>query len=201
MTEESVVAAESDDTGATVVGVVGDDTGVQAVGAVATDYQNTVVVAAFADSTAAIAAYEALLNAEIAGTVAVEGVLVINTDANGKVSIQKMTDHSTKTGVKWGVAGGLVLGLVFPPTLLASAVTWGAAGGILGKLRNESHKSQVAAALAGTLGPNQSGILALVTAGDVAKVTAAIPQATKVRTAGVDDKTAEAISTAAKQNS
>ena len=201
MTEDSVVAAEADDTGATVVGVIGDDSGVQAVGEVATDYQNAVVVAAFADPTVAVAAYNALMDAEIAGTIALQGVLVVKTDANGKVSVQKMTDHSTKTGVKWGVAGGIVLGIIFPPTIIASAVTWGVAGGIVGKLRNEGHKSQVSAALAGTLGPNESGILALVSAGDVAKVTAAVPQATKVRTAGVDDQTAAAITTAAKQAS
>jgi uncharacterized membrane protein len=201
MTEQTVVAVEADDTGATVVGAIGDDAGVQAAGAVVTDYDNAVVVAAFADPSAAKAAYEALLTAEIDGTIAVEGVLVINTDAAGKVNIQKMTDHSTRTGVKWGVVGGVVLGIVFPPSIIGSAAALGVAGGALGKLRNELHKSAVGEALAGTLGPNQSGILALVTAADVAKATKAMPQATKVRTAGVDGKTAADITAAAKDAS
>jgi uncharacterized membrane protein len=112
-----------------------------------------------------------------------------------------MTDHSTKTGVKWGAVGGLVIGIFFPPALLASTIGWGVVGGVLGKVRNVAHKSVMADELAGTLGPNQSGILALVKAGDVDGVKAAMPGATKVRTAGVDGDTAQQISEAAKQAS
>ncbi len=198
---DAVVAAEADDTGATVVGAIGDETGTQAAGAVVTDYDQAIIVAVFADEDAAIAAYGNLRDAESTGGLGIEGVLVIKTDENGKVKIQKMTDHSTKTGVKWGAVGGLVVGLLFPPALLASAVTWGVVGGVLGKVRNEAHKSEVGAALTGELGPNESGILALVTAGDVAAVTAAIPDVKSVRSAGVDDTTAKGITEAAKQAS
>ncbi len=198
---DAVVAAEADDTGATVVGAIGDETGTQAAGAIVTDYDQAVIVAAFADEDAAIAAYGSLVDAESTGGLGIEGVLVIKTDENGKVKIQKMTDHSTKTGVKWGAVGGLVVGLIFPPALLASTVGWGVVGGVLGKVRNEAHKSEVGAVLTGELGPNESGILALVTAGDVAAVTAAMPAATSTRSVGVDDTTAKGISDAAKQAS
>jgi len=198
---DAVVAAEADDTGATVVGAIGDETGTQAAGAIVTDYNQAVIVAAFADESAAYSAYESLQDAEAAGGLGIEGVLVIKTDDEGKVKIQKMTDHSTKTGVKWGAVGGLVVGLLFPPALLASTVGWGVVGGVLGKVRNEAHKSEVGAALTGQLGPNESGILALVTAGDVAAVTAAMPAATSTRSVGVDDTTAKGISDAAKQAS
>ncbi len=197
--QDAVVAAEADDTGATVVGAIGDDSGAQAVGAVVTDYDYAVVVAAFADDTAAMAAYQALQDAETAGQATVDGVLVIKTDADSKVHIQKMTDHATKTGVKWGAVGGLVLGIIFPPSIIASTVAWGAVGGVLGKLRNELHKSEVGGALAGALGPNQSGILALVEASDVDAVKKAMPAATKVRSAGVSDASAKSIKEAAKQ--
>ncbi len=50
---DAVVAAEADDTGATVVAAVGDDSGVQAVGAVVTDYDYAAIVAAFNDETSA----------------------------------------------------------------------------------------------------------------------------------------------------
>ena len=124
-TTDAAVAAEADDTGATVVGAIGDETGTQAAGAVVTDYDQAVIVAAFADEDAAFTAYGNLQDAESTGGLGIEGVLVIKTDENGKVKIQKMTDHSTKTGVKWGAVGGLVVGLIFPPALLASAVGWG----------------------------------------------------------------------------
>ena len=198
---DEAVAAEADDTGATVVGAVAADGEVQAVGGVVTDYDYAAIVAAFADEDAAYSAYEALQDAEASGGLGIEGVLVIKTDDEGKVKIQKMTDHSTKTGVKWGAVGGVVLGIFFPPTLIAGAVGGGVIGGVLGKVRNEWHKSEVGDALAGTLGPKESGILALVSAGDVEAVKADMPQATKVRSAGVDDATATNIKDAAAQAS
>ena len=102
---DAAVAAEADDTGATVVGAIGDETGTQTAGAIVTDYDYAAIVAAFADEDAAFAAYGNLLEAESTGGAGIEGVLVIKTDADGKVKIQKMTDHRTKTGVKWGAVG------------------------------------------------------------------------------------------------
>ena len=194
---EAVVAVEADDTGATVVGAIGDDTGVQAVGKVVTDYHYAVVVAAFADEAAAISAYQTLSDASTAGRIKVYGVLVFKTDADMNVKIQKMTDDSTKTGAKWGIVGGVVLGVIFPPSIIASAATLGVAGAAIGKLRQELHKAEVGDALAGALGPNESGILVLGSAGDVPQMKAAMPTATKVRSAGVDDKAAKDITAAA----
>ena len=198
---DAAVAAAADDTGATVVGAIGDETGTQAAGAIVTDYDYAVVVAAFADDDAASAAYDALKDAESAGSVQVEGVLVVKTDENGKVKVQEMTDHSTRTGLKWGAVGGVVLGIIFPPSILASAVGWGVVGGVLGKIRDVAHKSAVSEALAGTVGPNESGIVALVQSGDLDAAKAAMPDATKVRTAGVDEATAQKVAEAAKQAS
>lgn len=41
---------------------------------------------------------------------------------------QKATDHSTKKGLKWGLVGGAALGLVFPPSIIASAAALGTGG-------------------------------------------------------------------------
>lgn len=198
---DAAVAAEVDDTGATVVGAVAADGEVQAVGGVVTDYDYAAIVAAFADEDAAYSAYEGLQDAEATGGLGIEGVLVIKTDEEAKVKIQKMTDHSTKTGAKWGAVGGVVLGIFFPPSIIAATVGTAAVGGVLGKVRNEWHKSEVGDALAGTLGPNESGILALVKAGDVDAVKAKMPEAEKVRSAGVDGTTAQGIKDAAERAS
>jgi uncharacterized membrane protein len=198
---DAAVAIEADDTGATVVGAIGDETGTQAAGAVVTDYEYAVAVAAFADEDVAKAAYDALGEAESQGKLGIEGVLVVKTDEQGKIKVQKMTDHSTRTGVKWGAVGGVILGIIFPPSIVASAVGWGVVGGVLGKIRSVAHKSVMGDALAGTLGPNESGIVALVKAGDLDAAKAAMPNATKVRTAGVDEATAKHVTEAAKQGS
>jgi uncharacterized membrane protein len=194
---DAVAAADADDSGATVVAAVGDETGVQAAGAVVTDYDYAVIVAAFDDEDSAKATFEGLKDAESSGSLGVEGVLVIKTDDEGKVKIQKMTDHSTKTGVKWGAVGGVLLGIFFPPTIIAGAVGAGAAGGVLGKLRQEWHKAEAGAVLTGGLGPNQSGIIALIQAKDVDAAKAAMPNAKSVRSAGVDDTTAASLKEAA----
>jgi uncharacterized membrane protein len=196
---DAEVAVEADDTGATVVGAIGDDTGTQSAGAIVTDYEYAVMVAAFADEDDAREAYAVLGEAESQGKLGIEGVLVVKTDHSGQVKIQEMTDHSTKTGVKWGAVGGLVIGIIFPPAILASAVGWGVVGGILGKVRNVAHRSAVSDDLAGTLGPNESGIVALVKGGDLDGVKGYMPQATRVRTAGVDDATAVKLTEEAKQ--
>jgi uncharacterized membrane protein len=194
-----VVAGETDAHGATVVAAVGDERGVRAVAAVDTDYFNTVLAAEFADPNAARAAYEALLEAEVAGRLRIDGVLAVHADQEGKIHIDKLTEHSSKTGVKWGAAAGLVIGVLFPPAVIASTVGWGVVGGVLGKLRNVHRRGQVADQLAGAIGPDNSGIVALVHAVDVPAVKAEIPEATKVTTAEVDETAAKDITEQAKQ--
>jgi uncharacterized membrane protein len=198
-TVAGVVAGEADPHGATVVAAVGDETGVKAVAAMDTDYFNTVLVADFADDAAATAAYMALLDAEIRGVLRIDGVLTAHADDQGKINIDKLTEHSTKTGVKWGAAAGLAVGILFPPAIIGSVVGWGVAGGVLGKLRNLHQRHQVSKQLDGALEPNHSGIIALVHAVDVDKVKAQVPEATKVTTAPVDEETAKDITEAAKQ--
>ena len=87
----------------------------------------------------------------------------------------------------------------FPPTLIASTVAWGTIGGALGKLRNIHHRSQVADQLQGALGANHSGIVALVHSTQLAQAKQAMPEATKVTAAEVDEATAKDITEAAKE--
>ena len=102
------------------VGVVADDYGnVDAVAGIAVQGNQAVLVAQFADMDAAKAAYYALQDAEADRAIDIAAVLVANADYQGKVHIQKMTDHKTRNGFLWGAVGGAVIGLIFPPTILA----------------------------------------------------------------------------------
>ena len=194
-----VVVGEADPHGATVVAAVGDESGVQAVAVMDTDYFNTVLAAEFANPDAAKAAYMGLLDAEIKGALRIDGVLAVHADEAGKIHIDKMTDHSTKTGLKWGAVGGLVVGIIFPPAIIASTVGWGIVGSAVGKLRNIHHNHKVADSLEGAIGPNNSGIVALVHSTQLAQVKAQIPEATKVTTVDVDEDTAKEITAEAKE--
>ena len=188
--------ATSDDM--VVVGAtVADDQGVLAEGAIAIEGDHALVVARFADTTSARAIYDGLLSAELDGTLHIDGVLVVKADENGRLHVEKMTDHSTRTGLKWGIVGGVVAAVFLPATLVAGAVTLGVAGAAAGKARNLAHRLEVEKELGGVITPGTSGILALVTAADAPAVAAKMPDAQEVKTVAVDDETAGAIKEAA----
>ena len=197
---------ETKDTAATpdqpidaAVVAVGDDRGVEAVAGIAVQGNQALVVAQFADMDSAKNAYYALVDAEVKRALDIDGVLVANADYQGKVNIQKMTDHKTRNGFVWGAVGGAVIGLIFPPTILAGAVYAGVAGAAIGKARNVMMKSGVADELAGVITPGTSGIVALVSLTAVDGVKATIPDAKVVKSAPVDDETANAVKQAAKE--
>jgi uncharacterized membrane protein len=180
-----------------VGGAVADEYGVLAEGAVAIQGDHALVVARFADADAARAVYDDLLMAEIDGTLHIDSVLVVKGDDGGKLHVEKMTDHSTRTGLKWGIVGGVVAAVFLPATIVAGAVALGAAGAAAGKARNLAHRLEVEKELAGVITAGTSGILALVTAEDAPKVEAKAASAEEVKTVAVDDETAAAVKEAA----
>jgi len=186
---------------ATVVGAqIADAEGnVQAEAAAVISGNSVLLVADFADETAAQETYEALVEAEIQGQALIQGVVVAKRDTDGKLHLGKMTDHSTRTGVAWGVVGGAVLGLLFPPSIIAGAVYTGILGGVLGKARNLSHRNRMAKELEDAIEPGHSGIIALVEATSVETVKADLKQPTKVTTAEVTPEEANDIAEAAKE--
>ena len=199
MTDETKTTPATESEVDTAVGVVTDDQGgVQAVAGIAVEGNQALLVAQFADMDTAKNAYYALLDAEAKRAIDIQGVLVANADYQGKIHIQKMTDHTTRTGLKWGLIGGAIIGLIFPPTIIAGAVGVGIAGAAVGKAGNVLMKSEVADDLAGVITPGTSGIVALVSMTSVDAVEATIPDAKVVRSAPISDEDAAAVKQAAK---
>jgi uncharacterized membrane protein len=181
-----------------VVAAVGDESGIQAEAALAIQGHSAILVAQFADMDAAKLAYGALLDAESKRAIDIDGVLVVNADYEGKVHIQKMTDHTTRNGFLWGAVAGVVIGVIFPPSILASAATVGIAGAVAGKAGNLLKKGALADDLKDVITPGTSGIVALVEITAVDAVKATIPEATAVKAVPVDDDTAAAVKEVAK---
>ena len=180
-----------------VSAAVGDEKGILAEGTVAIQGAHALVVARFADTSSARAVYDDLLMAEIDGSLHIDSVLVVKADDDGKLHVEKMTDHSTRTGLKWGIVGGVVAAVFLPATLVAGAVALGAAGAAAGKARNLANRLQVEQQLGGVITPGTSGILALVTAQDAPQVEAKAASAEVVKTVPVDEETADAVKEAA----
>ncbi len=179
------------------VAAVTDDLGVEAIAGIAVQGSQALIVAQFADMDSAKNAYYALIDAEAKRAVDIDGVLVANADYQGKIHVQKMTDHKTRNGFLWGAVAGAAIGLIFPPTIIAGAVGVGIAGAAVGKAGNVLMKSEVADQLAGVITPGTSGIVALVSVAAVHAVEATIPDAKVVKSAPVSDEAAAAVKQAA----
>jgi len=167
-------------------------------GGIAIEGNQALLVARFADMDAAGAAYESLRDAEAKRAIDIQGVLVVDSDFQGKIKVRKMTDHHTRTGFAWGAVAGVALAIIFPPSLLAGAALGGVVGAAAGKAGNIKTKSDVAKDLADVITPGTSGIVAVVAITAIDAVKQTIPDAAEVKTVPVDDETAAAVNTAAK---
>ncbi len=175
------------------------DDQVDIVAAAATDGAYTLFVADFSDTGTAMEAYEALKSIEDGRHVSIEGVLVVKRGADGKLEVQKATDHSAKSGLKWGIVGGVVLGVLFPPSILGSAAVLGAAGAGTGKLRELHHRSELATELETAIAPGHSGLLALVSDPGAVEIRKALAKADGIVESAVDDVVARDIKAVAEE--
>src|SRR5262245_31499364 len=105
--------------------------------------QYTLVVAAFSDPAAAGQALDALQEFDKAGTIDIVAATVASRDADGRVDVREVGVHTTGVGATAGVLVGGLIGLIFPPALLGSAIVGGAAGGVIGKLKHRHDRSEL----------------------------------------------------------
>jgi uncharacterized membrane protein len=92
-----------------------------------------VYVAAYDEEDDARADYEVLKELHAAGVVGTYDAALITKDDEGKVHVHKR-EKPTQHGAWTGVGVGALLGILFPPSILGSAVVAGAAGGLMGHL-------------------------------------------------------------------
>ena len=171
---------------------------VEIAAAAVSDGAYTLFVADFDDTDVALEAYELLKEVEDGATVEIEGVLVVKRDADGTLTVQKVTDHSTRRGLGWGVLGGVVLGVLFPPSIIGSAVVLGAGGAAIGKAREVHHKKELAEELQDAIAPGHSGIIALVSDPGEIRIRKALEKADRVVEKAVDKSVADDLKAAAK---
>lgn len=77
--------------------------------------------------------YDGLLELHDLDLVGTYDVAIVNKDEHGKVHVKKH-EKPTQHGAWTGLAVGAVAGILFPPSILASAVVGGTAGGLIGHL-------------------------------------------------------------------
>ena len=176
-----------------------DQPEVVAAAAAVTDGAYTLFVADFADTTTAWEAYEALKSVEDGRTLEIDGVVVVKKEADGKLEVLTATDHSTRRGLKWGLVGGVALGIVFPPSILGSAAVIGGTGAAVGKARQLHHRHELSSELEMAIAPGHSGIVALVSDPGAVEIRKALALADAIVESAVDDVIAKDIKAAAKE--
>jgi uncharacterized membrane protein len=95
------------------------------------------------------------------GSIDLVDAAVVVHRADGKVKFEETADPSGKKWGKRGAIAGGVVGLIFPPSLLAGAVVGGASGGLWGKVRDKGFKDEDLKAVGQELPPGTSAIIAV----------------------------------------
>ncbi len=90
--------------------------------------------AIYDDIAEAEADYDAVFDLHAVGAIGTFDSAVIERDADGKVHVHK-TEKPTQHGAWTGAGVGALVGILFPPALIGSAVVGATAGGLVGHLR------------------------------------------------------------------
>jgi len=159
----------------------------------ATDGAYYLIAGQFPTQEAAEAAYTELASIEQRTSLRIDGVVLASADADGKITLHELTDHSTKTGLKWGLVGGVVVGVLFPPSIIAAAVGTGIIGSAMGKIRNVSHRGSVSDELTGIIQPNTTGLIVFAEDTAVVEIEQALSQADQIVSRAVDKQVAAEI--------
>jgi uncharacterized membrane protein len=91
---------------------------------------------------AARADYEVVKDLHALGAVGTYDAAVVTKDADGKVHVDK-DEMATRHGGWGGAAVGAVLGILFPPSIIGTAIVGGAIGGVSGHLWRGMSRSDV----------------------------------------------------------
>jgi len=119
------------------------------------------VVGSYAEAGAAADDFAALKSGEDAGEYKIDGAVVMNRDASGKVEVEEHGDKTVGHGAGWGAGAGLVVGLFAPPLLAATAIGAGIGAGI-GALKKRHEEKQLGVDVDEYLPPGSSAVVAVV---------------------------------------
>src|SRR5436190_22318797 len=153
------------------------------------DYKD-VLIAVYLFEDLARQDFDAVLKLAEDKTITVEGVVLVQKDADGEVHVVETGDHLGRKGAKLGGGLGLVAGLVAPPLLAATAIG-AAAGGVMGKFAKHRLESGIGEKMDAALPPSSGGVIAVYDSGGADAVDRALANAVKKSVAQIDGMSAK----------
>jgi uncharacterized membrane protein len=121
-----------------------------------------VLTATFPTQGGANLAVKTLQELEKQGLLDVENTITVNKNALDQIDVHETTGDSGRKGAGIGALVGGVLGLIFPPSILATTALGAAIGGMTGVLRGSNFDESEIKAMADSLQPGQSMLIAIV---------------------------------------
>jgi len=155
-----------------------------------TDKHKDVLIAAYLFEDLAKQDFDALLKLAEQKTITVEGVVLVQKDADGQVHVTETGDHLGRKGAEIGGGVGLVVGLFAPP-LLAATAAGAAVGVVLGKFTKHRLESGIAEKMDTALPPGSAGVIAVYDTDGAGAVDKALANAVKKSVAQIDGTSAK----------
>jgi uncharacterized membrane protein len=158
------------------------------------DDQKDVLIAAYLFEDLAKRDFDAVVKLAEDKTITVEGVVLVQKDADGEVQLTQTGDHLGRKGAKVGGGVGLVVGLFAPPLLAATAVG-AVAGGLTGKFAKHRLESGIGEKMDAALPPGSGGVIVVYDSDGAAAVDDALANAVKKSVAQIDGSSASELKT------
>jgi uncharacterized membrane protein len=149
-------------------------------------------IAAYPDPDAARGDWDAIKQLADDDAIGLDALVLVNRRSDGKIHVDD-NFHQTRKGAKWGAVGGAVVGLIFPPALLASAAVGAGLGAGTGSILSAARREAIKVEVEDELPLNSSGIVAMFEAQWANEVDNALPNATRVKKEEVDRESAEQV--------
>jgi uncharacterized membrane protein len=161
-----------------------------------TDAPVDLYIAAYTDPDAAQEDWDELKRLAKEDIIRVDALVLVRRDAEGKVHVKdNLHEVGVVTGV--GLVGGALIGLIFPPSILAAAVVGGGIGAGAGGLLDHHRKREIKHDVEDSLPPNGSGIVALFEEKWTADMEKLLARAEKITKHEVDPKSVENVKASA----
>ena len=121
-----------------------------------------VIVAVYADKDEAEAALSQLREMQKEHLISLLEAAVVYKNLDGKIFVSDTADPGTKKGTAAGVVVGGILGVIFPPSIIVSAIGGGAVGALYGHFSDKGMRNSELERAGNDLQPGQAGLIAVV---------------------------------------